>query len=374
MKREGGADSSSERLPPLAGPPVADPAFALAAPPLWQVASFTGVKRRLDVTGGNTASESRDSRGSVGADVSSGEVGSRGSKGARKPAAGGPKSEPACAVLAALHVPPIRPPPARLCPGRNPCLCPPRPCLSDAPLPSLPPPAGRKGRRTVCCNCGCTQTPQWRCGPLGPRTLCNACGVRYKKDLPLNCWPIRDGMVLPPVGARPPPPPRAPPPCLPACSHVWSTQPPAWLPCACRERCCPRALCAHQASRSTRSLPSSSERTQGSSPPWTTVCTAPSAPMGRAAPPSRLLILLALAARPRPPVSKPPRRCHCTRPSIWHRASPCELPAAAAFDVLHCRPLKHWPSPCFHCCCSPVQPCVARVRSSLPLVTRCLAK
>lgn len=34
---------------------------------------------------------------------------------------------------------------------------------------------------------------------MGPRTLCNACGVRYKKDLPLNCWPIRDGMVLPPV-------------------------------------------------------------------------------------------------------------------------------------------------------------------------------
>lgn len=58
----------------------------------------------------------------------------------------------------------------------------------------------------MCLNCGCTQTPQWRCGPLGPRTLCNACGVRYKKDLPLNCWPIRDGMVLPPVrcwrGAR----------------------------------------------------------------------------------------------------------------------------------------------------------------------------
>jgi hypothetical protein len=54
----------------------------------------------------------------------------------------------------------------------------------------------------VCLNCGCHQTPQWRCGPLGPRTLCNACGVRFKKDLPLNCWPIRDGMVLPPVSAR----------------------------------------------------------------------------------------------------------------------------------------------------------------------------
>lgn len=56
---------------------------------------------------------------------------------------------------------------------------------------------GRKGRRTVCLNCGSHQTPQWRCGPLGPRTLCNACGVRYKKGLPLNCWPLRDGMELP---------------------------------------------------------------------------------------------------------------------------------------------------------------------------------
>ncbi|GKD78374.1 GATA transcription factor 9 [Tanacetum coccineum] len=23
-------------------------------------------------------------------------------------------------------------------------------------------------------------TPQWRTGPMGPKTLCNACGVRYK--------------------------------------------------------------------------------------------------------------------------------------------------------------------------------------------------
>lgn len=64
--------------------------------------------------------------------------------------------------------------------------------------------SGKKGRRTVCLNCGSYQTPQWRCGPLGPRTLCNACGVRYKKGLPLNCWPIRDGMVLPPGAVLPP--------------------------------------------------------------------------------------------------------------------------------------------------------------------------
>eukprot|EP00887_Chlorella_sp_A99_P006460 scaffold3.g6460.t1 len=56
---------------------------------------------------------------------------------------------------------------------------------------------GKKGKRTTCLNCGAHQTPQWRCGPLGPRTLCNACGVRFKKGLPLSCWPIRDGMTLP---------------------------------------------------------------------------------------------------------------------------------------------------------------------------------
>ncbi|KAL3844700.1 hypothetical protein ACJIZ3_002103 [Penstemon smallii] len=31
-----------------------------------------------------------------------------------------------------------------------------------------------------CTHCGVTKTPQWRAGPLGSKTLCNACGVRYK--------------------------------------------------------------------------------------------------------------------------------------------------------------------------------------------------
>mmetsp|Transcript_1586 Transcript_1586/g.4587 ORF Transcript_1586/g.4587 Transcript_1586/m.4587 type:complete len:288 (-) Transcript_1586:357-1220(-) len=31
-----------------------------------------------------------------------------------------------------------------------------------------------------CVNCGVQKTPQWRAGPLGQKTLCNACGVRYK--------------------------------------------------------------------------------------------------------------------------------------------------------------------------------------------------
>lgn len=31
-----------------------------------------------------------------------------------------------------------------------------------------------------CSHCGVTKTPQWRAGPLGSKTLCNACGVRFK--------------------------------------------------------------------------------------------------------------------------------------------------------------------------------------------------
>ncbi|GKV08306.1 hypothetical protein SLEP1_g19959 [Rubroshorea leprosula] len=31
-----------------------------------------------------------------------------------------------------------------------------------------------------CLHCGITKTPQWREGPNGPKTLCNACGVRYR--------------------------------------------------------------------------------------------------------------------------------------------------------------------------------------------------
>lgn len=32
-----------------------------------------------------------------------------------------------------------------------------------------------------CVQCGATQTPVWRTGPAGPKTLCNRCGVRYSK-------------------------------------------------------------------------------------------------------------------------------------------------------------------------------------------------
>lgn len=31
-----------------------------------------------------------------------------------------------------------------------------------------------------CTHCNTNKTPQWRIGPKGPKTLCNACGVRFK--------------------------------------------------------------------------------------------------------------------------------------------------------------------------------------------------
>ncbi|CAN4124192.1 unnamed protein product [Withania somnifera] len=51
-------------------------------------------------------------------------------------------------------------------------------------------PAARKPKKKVekraglgakqCSHCGVQKTPLWRTGPLGAKTLCNACGVRFK--------------------------------------------------------------------------------------------------------------------------------------------------------------------------------------------------
>ncbi|XP_057958208.1 GATA transcription factor 16 [Malania oleifera] len=32
-----------------------------------------------------------------------------------------------------------------------------------------------------CADCGTTKTPLWRGGPAGPKSLCNACGIRSRK-------------------------------------------------------------------------------------------------------------------------------------------------------------------------------------------------
>ncbi|KAJ6825144.1 putative GATA transcription factor 11 [Iris pallida] len=53
--------------------------------------------------------------------------------------------------------------------------CPPFASAADAHESSVVAAAVRK-----CMHCGIQKTPQWRAGPMGPKTLCNACGVRYK--------------------------------------------------------------------------------------------------------------------------------------------------------------------------------------------------
>lgn len=40
--------------------------------------------------------------------------------------------------------------------------------------------AGSDSSGRKCFHCAAEKTPQWRTGPMGPKTLCNACGVRYK--------------------------------------------------------------------------------------------------------------------------------------------------------------------------------------------------
>ncbi|KAK4271172.1 hypothetical protein QN277_019904 [Acacia crassicarpa] len=45
----------------------------------------------------------------------------------------------------------------------------------------------------ICTNfkCRTRNTPMWRRGPLGPKTLCNACGIQYKKQVSSNACGIQ---------------------------------------------------------------------------------------------------------------------------------------------------------------------------------------
>ncbi|VYS69793.1 unnamed protein product [Arabidopsis thaliana] len=36
-------------------------------------------------------------------------------------------------------------------------------------------------KKKTCADCGTSKTPLWRGGPVGPKSLCNACGIRNRK-------------------------------------------------------------------------------------------------------------------------------------------------------------------------------------------------
>ncbi|KAF8003930.1 hypothetical protein HF325_001378 [Metschnikowia pulcherrima] len=61
----------------------------------------------------------------------------------------------------------------------------PPPPMQLPPPPKPPGTAKKRGRKkkqdTICSHCQLTQTPEWRRGPDGLRTLCNACGLFYLK-------------------------------------------------------------------------------------------------------------------------------------------------------------------------------------------------
>ncbi|XWS57456.1 hypothetical protein CRYUN_Cryun09bG0175400 [Craigia yunnanensis] len=38
-----------------------------------------------------------------------------------------------------------------------------------------------ESNKKFCTDCKTSKTPLWRSGPAGPKSLCNACGIRYRK-------------------------------------------------------------------------------------------------------------------------------------------------------------------------------------------------
>lgn len=52
---------------------------------------------------------------------------------------------------------------------------------------------GQAVANPVCLGCGATETPEWRRGPMGPRTLCNACGLVFAKLVSIGSVSIFSG-------------------------------------------------------------------------------------------------------------------------------------------------------------------------------------
>ncbi|KAI7847645.1 GATA zinc finger-domain-containing protein [Circinella umbellata] len=69
-----------------------------------------------------------------------------------------------------------------------------------------------------CHSCHTAETPEWRRGPDGARTLCNACGLHYSKLIRRGSLTVQrsysiedahsDRSTPPPTPPKPPPPPR----------------------------------------------------------------------------------------------------------------------------------------------------------------------
>ncbi|KAI7855005.1 hypothetical protein BDC45DRAFT_440160 [Circinella umbellata] len=47
-------------------------------------------------------------------------------------------------------------------------------------------PINKNKPKIICAQCHCTDSPEWRKGPNGPKELCNACGIKYAKTLQVN--------------------------------------------------------------------------------------------------------------------------------------------------------------------------------------------
>ncbi|KAG4932117.1 hypothetical protein JHK87_046119 [Glycine soja] len=58
-------------------------------------------------------------------------------------------------------------------------------------------PSSNNEQKKTCADCGTTKTPLWRGGPAGPKSLCNACGIRSRKKkraiLGINKGSTEDG-------------------------------------------------------------------------------------------------------------------------------------------------------------------------------------
>lgn len=92
-------------------------------------------------------------------------------KRARRPSSRNSSPDLEASELTLVSVPSVVPRPLRL------ASSPPR--FLFEPQTSVTPPSSGDERR-LCLVCGTTDSPQWRRGPAGSKSLCNACGLHYQ--------------------------------------------------------------------------------------------------------------------------------------------------------------------------------------------------